>query len=553
MILMQVLQILKSRIPVPPGLLLPRTPIQPEECKRTCPQSDSKKKDIDVSLVKMITTDYQPLSVVENSGFLEYTEKLNPLYEVPSRKALTSKLLPELYDEVKTKVTGMLDKVDNVAITTDMWSSESNESYLTVTCHFIYDDELHASVLATKEIYEAHTGRNIATAIQSVFDEWKIDEKIVTVVSDNGANMKNAVNEHLHKYHHPCVAHTLNLSVNEAINKNDRFKNLLTKCRNIVRYFKHSDFACRKLKELQEQMGLPVLKIKQDVTTRWNSTLVMIERLLKIKDPLTVTLVHLPKAPASLEAEEWDILSDCVSILKPFELMTVDLSGEKYPTMSLIIPLVRGLQYTIRHKATQTDTGNLLQHTLLDVVARRLGTFETNKMAAKATFLDPRLKKVAFGLEVNANTAQKYIAEELTHELQTQNPIQESEEMFNSASPVSVVSKEKEENCLWAFFDEKIAKRKTTITPATTGTLILKQYLELPYLQRSKNPLEFWKKHKNIFPELYKMQLKYLCIPGTSVPSERVFSKTGQLTSARRNRLSSKNLDKIVFLNSYFT
>ncbi|KAF0682248.1 zinc finger BED domain-containing protein 1-like [Aphis craccivora] len=53
-----------------------------------------------------------------------------------------------------------------------------------------------------------------------------------------------------------------------------------------------------------------------------------------------------------------------------------------------------------------------------------------------------------------------------------------------------------------------------------------------------------------ILPELYKLQQKYLCIPATSVPSERVFSKAGLLTNDRRNRLSPKNLNYIIFLNS---
>jgi len=79
---------------------------------------------------------------------------------------------------------------------------------------------------------------------------------------------------------------------------------------------------------------------------------------------------------------------------------------------------------------------------------------------------------------------------------------------------------------------------------------MIRQYFEIPPLDRKKNPLEFWKQYEVTFPELYKMQLKYLSIPATSVPSERDFSKTGQITNERRNRLSPKNLDFIIFLNS---
>lgn len=56
--------------------------------------------------------------------------------------------------------------------------------------------------------------------------------------------------------------------------------------------------------------------------------------------------------------------------------------------------------------------------------------------------------------------------------------------------------------------------------------------------------------HENIFPELYKLELKYFSVPATYVPSERVFSKIGQSTNYCRNRLYPNNLDQIIFLNS---
>jgi len=45
----------------------------------------------------------------------------------------------------------------------------------------------------------------------------------------------------------------------------------------------------------------------------------------------------------------------------------------------------------------------------------------------------------------------------------------------------------------------------------------------IKYLRKPKNPLEFWQQHKETFPDLYKLSLKYLCIPATSFSSERVF------------------------------
>lgn len=182
--------------------------------------SEAEKDAIDVSLIKMIALDYQPLALVENPGFLEYSKKLQPLYKPPNKKLLSLKMLPNVYNKIYEKVNIILARVDNIAVTTDIWTSDSNKAFLTVTSHFIYNDLIHNAVLATKEIPEAHTGINIASALSEIFNIWQIQNKIITIVSDNGPHIKNAITEQLKRIHYPCVAHTLNLYVTDAINSN---------------------------------------------------------------------------------------------------------------------------------------------------------------------------------------------------------------------------------------------------------------------------------------------------------------------------------------------
>ena len=102
-----------------------------------------------------------------------------------------------------------------------------------------------------------------------------------------------------------------------------------------------------------------------------------------------------------------------MEVLKPAYDLTTILSAESYPTMSLIIPLIRGVQSTLGNVQPSTAIGELLKNKLLEIVNRRLGAFESNKIAARATFLDPRFKKLAFGNTGNAETAQKLITDEL--------------------------------------------------------------------------------------------------------------------------------------------
>ncbi|KAL4112812.1 hypothetical protein QTP88_016538 [Uroleucon formosanum] len=365
----------------------------------------------------------------------------------PLRRAepSTAEHLKRIHPTKLNPITHNEDDPDNQLIQTtentfNMWTFDSNKSYITVTCHFIFDDQLYSPVIATKEVSDRHTGQNIAATLTNIFNDWNIANKIITVVSDNGSNIKNAINEHLLKHHHPCVAHTLNL----------------------IGHFKHSSNATEKLKDFQLQMNLPPLKVKQDVPTRWNSSFIMMERLVNIKAPLSATMSTLPRAPNYLNASEWEIILDCTHILKPFQIMTAKLSGEKYPTLSVVIPLIRGLQHILRNLKTETDVGDVFRNMLMDIVSRRLGILEKNKIVAKATFLDPRFKKTAFGLLENASNAQKWVSEELTMMISTNTKMENEINTTESTTALTLNSTNNTTESLWEHFDNKAAQVKTT-------------------------------------------------------------------------------------------
>lgn len=216
----------------------------------------------------------------------------------------------------------------------------------------------------------------------------------------------------------------------------------------------------------------------------------------KIKAPLSAAITSIPQAPEFLDTPDWQIIGDCLSLLKPVEDITTVLSGEKYPTLSMVSSLIRGLQVSLNN-STDRRCGNS--------ISRRLGNIECNKIVAKATLLDPRFKKLAFGVSGNANNAQTLVHEELVSIVSVQN----EEEIPSASTDTSTSTMEAENsNSIWTFLDNQVKQSKLQITPNVTGAMMLRQYLELPYLLRSSNPLEFWKSHLEIFPELYRLQAK---------------------------------------------
>ncbi|XP_063538120.1 E3 SUMO-protein ligase ZBED1 [Cydia strobilella] len=487
----------------------------------------------DEALLDLIVIDMQPLQIVENEGFIAYTKKLNPDYILPSRKKLT-KMLEDRYNLCSVEVKAKLEGVKDIALTTDIWSSDGQNAFISTTAHFVKDASLHSLVISTTELSEQHTAINIANALRAIMTEWQIYDKVVTIVTDNASNMKKAVQDYLQKRNHFCVAHTLNLAVKDCINKdndqpqsahlkNEEVLQVITKSRTIVTHFKQSIKSSNSLREMQSQMNLDIIKLKQDVQTRWNSTFYMFERLLKVKVPLSATLSILDSPPPNLDAAQWQILEDSVTILQPFEKITAVLSAESYPTLSCIIPLVRGLQNSLNKRTPITEAGKHLQRAL-EVVDKRLSVYESNRTAAKATLLDPRFKKKAFGLDNMAENEVKYVTEELAYYI-TREPnyvLTEPPVANTSATNVPPLSNADE---IWEDFDRKLTESVMQQTPISSATTLLKQYLDLPYLDRKQDPLQFWAERQQLFPSLCQMAFKYLCIPAFSVPSERLFSK----------------------------
>ena len=77
----------------------------------------------------------------------------------------------------------------------------------------------------------------------------------------------------------------------------------------------------------------------------------------------------------------------------------------------------------------------------------------------------------------------------------------------------------------------------------------LRRYNESSVLQRHQDPLKWWKENRELMPRLSQIAKQFFGIPATSVPSERLFSKAGELLSARRSTLKDSHVDALLFLN----
>ena len=85
---------------------------------------------------EMICVDCVPIYTVEKPGFRRLLNILEPRYTPCSRTYLSQTLIPEMYSKVMSCVSKLVDVVPYVSITTDLWSSQALNSYISLTGHW---------------------------------------------------------------------------------------------------------------------------------------------------------------------------------------------------------------------------------------------------------------------------------------------------------------------------------------------------------------------------------------------------------------------------------
>ena len=93
------------------------------------------------------------------------------------------------------------------------------------------------------------------------------------------------------------------------------------------------------------------------------------------------------------------------------------------------------------------------------------------------------------------------------------------------------------------------AARPKTNTQGDEAKEQMTRYKEAVLLEVKEDPLVWWKDHQYEYPLLSHLAKRYLCIPGTSVSLERVFSTAGDIITAQISALLTEHVDQILFLN----
>lgn len=497
---------------------------------------------IDKQVLKMIAKGHHSLRIVEEPEFKNLITAVSqcPGYSLPSRKTLSNNILQSVHSAVLEDIKSTIIEASAVCLTTDGWTSKTNTSYMAVTAHFINKNtELKSHLLACEEFGERHTADNLTRFLNDVLAGFEISNKVTAIVSDNAANITLAIRQGLWRGI-GCFAHSLNLVVQAALKE---IRDIVSKVKRIVEYFHKSSQALKKLLDTQKQMDLPALKLKQDVPTRWNSTYDMLQRIFVLKDAVISTL-SLNRPGLLFPLEDWDLIKEAIPILKPFYEVTVEVSGEKNVTLSKVTLIYKILEGYMA-KSTSSNTQILAMLKIIQTeLNQRFGDLEKNVLYSESTILDPRFKKMGFKNSMNYENAVQHLRTKISHIR-----LPSSNDCDDEPCPQQDTDQTVPNN-FWGDFDKDFSKTVRPENNTAAAIRELDKYLNEEYLDRKKDPLEWWKERKALYPRVYSYALKRLCIVATSVPCERIFSATGQIISERRTLLKPQRVSSLVFLHN---
>ncbi|KAJ8930404.1 hypothetical protein NQ314_016799 [Rhamnusium bicolor] len=458
--------------------------------------NDRKTQEIHNDLVNLLIKNYLPIQLVDNEYFRSFVEKLNSNYQVRSRKTIANTLLPQLHNMARDNVRNSLDSINACCITTDGWTSCANKSFISVTAHYVTKDiKMKSSLLDCYEYSDRHTAENLCKELKRICREWNIANKIIAVASDNASNIVAAIKITGWK-HVPYFAHNLNLIIQSALEVNG-IAQMQNKIKKIVTFFKHSTQACNKLTAMQIQLSKPVLSLKQDCITRWNSTFDMFNRILQVKDSLmSVIAINYPMEISNIDNNDIIIIQGICNILKVFKDVTEEMSCEKQVTASTVILLSAALRkYCANYLKTNLNAPpevKELGQKLLDNLNTRFHLIEDHKIYAKATFLDPRFKRQGFSKDLAFEAAkQSLIAQvavmiDLERDLEQERPgnINAVESQANGDNDPKI--------SIWKDFDEKVGNLVQKSNPKAAAIIEVNKYIEEPLQPRKHDPLEWW-------------------------------------------------------------
>ena len=255
-----------------------------------------------------------------------------------------------------------------------------------------------------------------------------------------------------------------------------------------------------------KELGLKPRILPRDVVTRWNSTYYMLDFAIKYRaviDAMTADK-SLKLRKFELEMDEWAIAEDLVTVLLQYKNATLFFSQDS-ASVAAVIPAMDRIS---NHLNSQTGKAYHPSITAAMKLARKkmdryYSLTDSSTTYRIAMILHPGMKLEYFR---NQKWEEEWIEE--AESLVREGYVAGYEKMARDSDTTPMKPSKTKDNSGFTSFGN------LSVTSAPRASEI-QEYLKLP-VENVKDPMKWWVDNQFVYPNLHRMALDYLSIPGKS-------------------------------------
>nr|CAD7452951.1 unnamed protein product [Timema tahoe] len=140
------------------------------------------------------------------------------------------------------------------------------------------------------------------------------------------------------------------------------------------------------------------------VDTRWSSEYNMLSRLHAVRKAVGAELANSENNIEVLTAVEWKQAAGIVEVLGPLADATKEISGDSYPTSSMVIPILHCLKSHLNVFITSKKDGVMFARSLDKALKSRFSFYDSDPIFCPSMLCDPRFRGVLIDDMVAVNT-----------------------------------------------------------------------------------------------------------------------------------------------------
>ncbi|XP_047328651.1 zinc finger BED domain-containing protein DAYSLEEPER-like [Impatiens glandulifera] len=520
----------------------------------------------------MIIHDYS-LHMVENQGFINFVQNLQPRFDMLSFNSVQGDCVATYLRE-KTSLQKMIESIPGrFCLTLDMWTSNLTVGYASISGYFIDNEwKLHRKMLSLVMEPYPDSDTAISHAVATCLSDWNMDGRLFSITINQ--SLSESANDNLRalvSIKNPlvlggqlligsCLARTLSRIAHEAYTASDK---IIRKVRDSVKYVKISESHEDIFHKLKQQLQVPGSKnLIIDDQMQWNRTFEMLSAASEVKEVFSCLDTVDPDYKPGPTMEEWKHVDTICTYLKFLIETAKILTSSTLQTTNMFFHEAWKIQLELTRASASEDP---LIASITKPMMEKFDRYwkDCCLVLAIAVVMDPRfkMKLVEFSFSKiyaeNVNDVIKIIDDGI-HELyqeyvaiplpQTPNYAAEDDNGNNNNDNESGkfdagVSEDVLGLGGLADFDMFIME-----TSSQQSRSELDQYLEESLLPRVHefDVLGWWNINKMKYPTLSRMARDILTIPVCSVHKDLVYSRVGRVMDSNQSSLRPETLEALV-------